>query len=275
MQRREDAAEAVGSDSTLESDTAASQPTNSPTNLPTPNFPQHYVSMRITKPWAEWADIRDILVFSKFEWYISFPHKGIHRNNEHFHVFVPQLYPDDIPSRTTWIECIRKRFKVRLALKGNGSYSLKCCSNGLDKAIQYGSREGTTAFTNCDQATQWCKDAPAWVDLKEAVSTAPKETSSPKSKKRRGNEFGIPITCVNILHLAWTYRKMKMPTTNSLKEVVLRMLGDGYVFSPDIVRRGFPDFYNDCFADFCYVEKFDWTKTHHGDWWSKVSRKFQ
>lgn len=265
MQKSEVDAE-VGTDSTLESVF-----TNLPTNQ-LPNFPQHYVSMRITLPWGKWPEIAKVLEFSEFEWYISYPHKGTHRNNEHFHVFVPQQYPDDIPKRAPWIECIRKRFKVRLGLTGNGFYSLKCCSNGLDKAIQYGSREGTQLYTHGPEAALWCANAPAWVDLKKTVST---DTSSPKSKKRRVSEFGIPITCVNILHLAWRYRNEKMPRTNTLKEVVLRMLGDGYVFSPDIVRRGFPDFYNDCFQEFCYVEKFDWTKTNHGDWWSKVSRKFQ
>lgn len=133
-------------------------PTNQPTNLPTdvlPDDPVSYVSIRINIPHDAFEYLRDKVLHGSD--YVAYPHLGAHRNNAHFHVFVPSTSGKKLAER------LRKRIKDNYPDLGNQFYSVKLNNNGMLCAIQYGSKEGTEPICSSDDMRLLVSRAPEWV----------------------------------------------------------------------------------------------------------------
>lgn len=136
-------------------------------------------------------------IFYDLPWYICYPHTGKNGDNEHYHIFTPEL---DHNRRNLY----RTRI-TRSVGSGNKYLSIKSCKNGLAQAIQYGSKEGTQPITRGD-VQQWIDDAPPWI---------PGASTAPRKRKRRIYEdpdgeqhmLGIVVNKYNIVQIAARYYK--------------------------------------------------------------------
>jgi len=221
-------------------------------------YPTGYISLRLTMKHEDWPLIaREVINDS--EWYISYPHYGKNRDNEHFHVF--------LPGGRTESEKYRNRAK-KLGYSGNKHVSIKCHENGLSCAIQYGSRENTEPFAKGDNVQEWIENAPKWVQVDKA---------SMLGKRGRVDPEGIKLTSVNHLRLAWEYRKKQRFPNDTLPGVIASMLDAGYYICPAFARQGVPDFYKDVFADSVKCGRLQW-KSQIKQWsmhlWRPISRSF-
>ena len=196
--------------------------------------PKHYISCRFTIPHQRWPELADVL--TPYTWYISYPHFGKTGTNQHFHVFLPGSTKKDA-------DCIRNRIK-KLDIHGNKHVSIKLNQNGLEQAIQYGSREKTTpsSFGFCSES--WILRAPKWMDanLKENLY------DQLAGKRKREDPEGIKLTAVNHVRLAFNYHKEKnLKFSTDLGHTILHMLSNGHYLCPQFARRGVPDFYQEVF----------------------------
>lgn len=232
-------------------------------------LPSEYVTCRLTIKHTEW-DVLEEEIFSKYGWYISFPHFGKSGNNEHFHVFVPGSTRKDVDK-------LRGRIK-KLNLFGNKCVSIKCMQNGLAQAIQYGSREDTQPHYKGDGVREWIANAPKWADAKL------REQLNPGTGERRKREDpeGIAVTQRNFMRLCWEFRKnndvhcvhrtctsFQIYNCDDLGCNLMHMFDQGYYLCPQFARVGMPDFYIDVFKTSCKAGKLTWipTKTQ---WMSKI-----
>lgn len=245
-------------DSTLESPKLTSEVSERVNDLV---YPVKYWSVRVTVNHAEWDVVSELLDKLQYEWYISFPHLGKNGTNPHFHVFLPYTELDagasDIERKKhhkAQADAVRWGLRKRFDRSGNEFSCIKCCNNGLAKAIQYGSRENTTPITKGANATQWVLNAPKWLNarLKENMST---EKDADGKQKRPD---GVRITCENVLRLAFRYRQDHNMRTNDLWEVMLHMLSDGHCLTSTFARTGAPQFYLDVFENMCLKGRYTW-----------------
>lgn len=227
------------------------QPSNQPTAVVAVAYPTTYVSIRVTVAHEEWSVIESHLLDAP--WYISYPHTGSNGNNPHFHLFVPGDSKRDV-------EKYRKRLKSA-GFSGNKQLSAKFCENGLEHAIQYGSKEGTNPKYKEDAVSDWILHAPRW--LKANL----KANLDPFRKRKRDDimEGMEPITGKNCLWLCWKYRARMDLKTDDIGDVILHMLDSGHYFiCPSWARSPLPEFYKDVFSDSCKRKRltFSGTKKH-------------
>lgn len=214
------------------------------------DVPVRYISIRITTLHANWEsvvlpDIQDA------EWYISYPHFGKKKDNEHFHIFLSGCTNADR-------ERYRKRFKKR-GFSGNQHLSIKLCENGVTNAITYGAREGTIPFTKGDQCTKWIAGAPKWVEQRATV------------KKRKADDF-IELTCKNLLKVCFEFHQQEELKTTDLACTMELMLNRGtYIMSPTLMRQGAPIWMLDIFSESVKLGRLKWD---HKLWRAGVFRDF-
>lgn len=237
--------EVAGGESTLDS---PRQPSNQPTG-PTVAYPKTYVSIRVTVTHDQWDVVESHL--SDASWYISYPHTGSNGNNPHFHVFVPGSGKSDV-------EKYRKRLKSA-GFSGNKQLSAKFCENGLEHAIQYGSKEGTNPKFKGDSVGDWILHAPRWLkaNLKDNLNPF-----KPKGKRDDVMEGMLPLTGKNALILCWKYRQRMNISSMDIGDVILHMLDSGrYYIDPSWARSPLPTFYKDVFYDSCKKNRLTWSGT--------------
>lgn len=247
----------VGAESTLDS---ARQPTHQPTHPEWVEhiwsdasnyrviYPQKYVSVRITVEHHQWSIVESHL--HDCAWYISYPHTGSNGTNPHFHLFLPGNTPKDV-------ERYRKRFKSA-GFSGNKQLSAKLVENGLQCAIQYGSKEGTKPYFRGISAGSWINFAPRW--LKANL----KDNLDPFRKRKRDDvlENMSPINGKNCLYLCWQYRQRKQLASQQIGDIILHMLDSGsYYICPSWARSPLPTFFKDVFLDSCKKQKLTFAGT--------------
>lgn len=269
--------------------------------------PLQYVTCRVTVPHSYWEHLEKE-VFSNYEWYISYPHSGKTKKNEHFHVFLP--YGDKAS-----IERLRRALK-RFGISGNKCVSIKPMENGVAFAIKYGSREKTQPHFKGDGVSEWIADAPEWSDAKLGEQLNP-------DKRKREDPNGIMVTPRNFLYLCWEYRSKKYfycdhwyinhphpkyadqfkpihnvaqdciatdepdpvleecreqkliensPMTHNCDDLgccLMYMFDDGYYLDPQFARHGMPEFYLEIFKTSCKAKKLTW-KGNRKHWMSKL-----
>lgn len=192
-------------------------------------IPQHYISIRITTPHANWASVYDVI--KDEPWYISYPHFGKKGDNEHFHVFTPG---GTVADR----ERIRARFK-RAGFTGNKCICVKLGENGITSGIQYGSRERTQPRFAGENVDEWIRISPPW------------DPNLAKKRKRDSDDY-VQLTCMNVIRYAFEYWKDNNIKSTDLPKVVEIMLQDGkYVFSSAMMRQGAPSWQIDVFRESC------------------------
>lgn len=215
------------------------RPTNQPTNQqPTLSAPCTYVSMRVTIAHNRWSEVENLL--KDCEWYISYPHVGKNKDNEHFHIFVGAKVRADC-------EKYRKRFKS-LSLSGNKCICVKLYENTIYKGIQYASREGTEPIVKGD-VHSWISEAPPWLDHRKI---------SGSKRKVPDDELGIKLTVSNVLYKAWNYKQEKGLHSDDLLTVTCHMLSNGYYLCPQFAKGAAPDFYISVFKDSCQAGHLVW-----------------
>lgn len=118
--------------------------------------PVKHLHVRIT-PEGGHSELQKVIdcVCKDVDWYIIFPHFGKNGDNEHFHVFAPDL---DKAGK----QCLRRRIASHFG-SGNAHFIVESRKDGIGKAIQYGSREGTDPTSHGAGVLQWIADAPPWV----------------------------------------------------------------------------------------------------------------
>lgn len=210
---------------------------------------QNYVSMRITCPHDEWEIIERKVLFDS-PWYISYPHFGKNKNNEHYHVFVPGGKKD----ATRY----RERCKSH-AYSGNKHLSIKCLENSILQAISYGAREGTEPITRGPHTRCWIRWAPEWQNARLYENLNP--TTGPGEKRKREDEEGIRVTQRNFMRLAFNYRRDHGIHSTDVADVFIHMFAHGYYLCPTFARQGMPTFYLDVFKDSCEKGYLTWRGT--------------
>lgn len=200
------------------------------TNQPT--YAKTYLSLRINLPHERFDELVQNVIHDVD--YVAYPHKGKQGSNEHFHVFIPT------DTRGSG-EKFRNRIKRWLG-GGNQKYSIKYFDNGFDRAIQYGSKEGTCAFVSNDDFRILVDNAPPWIPqdpqrrLDEFFSDPTKD-----SKKERDWQ----LTYSNLVCQAVQHARRSSMTTSSLKEVVAHMIETTkWRPSYQLINKGVPEFYS-------------------------------
>lgn len=199
--------------------------------------PVSYIMVRVTIAHSRWSEIEH--VFNDCEWYISYPHMGKKADNEHFHVFIPG-------TRRSEAEKYRKRLN-NLHLCGNKCICAQFYSNGLHKGIQYGSKERSQPIVK-GNVNDWIDTAPEWID-------------TGVRKKQPITEYGIKISCFNLLYKAWEWRKRHKCISTDLPTVLEFMLNSGeYCLCPTFSKGKAPIFYIDIFKESCEVGYLKWNR---------------
>lgn len=209
--------------------------------------PLSYISVRITDIHANWDKIKPIC--DHFNAYISYPHYGDNKDNEHFHVFIPDFVGTDKS-----LKSLEDKFRNRVKSSGyygNGKYSVKRLQNGITQAISYGAREKTVPHTKGEHVDEWIAAAPEWVE-RDKLPVKRKRTAE-------ADEFGIKITCVNVIKRCFDYHARKNMKTDDMKTVLHHMLQDGYYMDANVMRSGLPEFFLDVFKESVAVGKLTWS----------------
>ena len=198
-------------------------------NLPNPQHPQTYVSIRVTTPHSNLDKILNVLSKPRESW-IVYPHSGSKANNPHFHAAV-------IASNIKEAEMLRQRFKRTLPdLKGQENLTVKYMTNGILKAIQYMSKEGTKPVYSSDMQVH-IDAAPKWEQRTLDSWVKPEKANSEWQ-----------LTYCNIVPQAVTYARKKGLTGKSLKAVVQHMLENtNWSVSNYLLNRGVPSYYEERF----------------------------
>lgn len=197
--------------------------TNQPTNqLPTTDLPEEYTSLRITIPHSVYPELHENVLFD-LDWYISYPHTGKNRNNEHYHVF----FEHGITER------IRKRIKTHYG-DGNKQFSFKSFKNGLTSGIQYGSKEGTTPYIVGPHCNEWIACAPKWEHRNAALINA-----GINKRPVKEDHFRI-ITYTNMEKLCLRYRNQNGLKTTDLAQVLAHMHEHDYRLQITVLKNGIP-----------------------------------
>lgn len=193
-------------------------------------YPQDYASVRVT---CSHIDLpRMLLKVFDGESYICYPHKGQKTHKEHCHVLIPDM--DDAGR-----ERLKKRL-VRAGYKGNESYSIKGMHNGLDKGIQYASKEDTKPIVVGD-FDEFISKAPKWE----------KQTSIHSHFAKEGPDKGLrhwQLNYSNLVPQAVHYAKVNKLGDLTLKCVVKHMLTHTkWRPCKAMIVGGVPDFYSNDF----------------------------
>lgn len=203
--------------------------TNRPTNQ---QFPVNYLSLRINLKHDQYDEVLVKSVLCDVDDYIAYPHNGKQGNNPHFHVFIPC---DDRKQSE------RFRNRIKRHVTGNRGYSIKFLTNGLDKGIQYGSREKTVAFVSNDDMRTLVDAAPPWVEMVQSrlEDHLDRPTRTIESKMRSWQLNYSNIVKQTVLHAQNTRQ-----THLSMRDIVRHMQYHGnWLVSKEIVRGGVPPFY--------------------------------
>lgn len=221
----------------------ANQPTNQPTEL---ELPEEYASLRITIEHTKYAELHDKVLFD-LEWYISYPHTGKNRSNEHYHVF----FQSGITER------LRKRIKDNFG-SGNKQFSFKSFKNGLASGIQYGSKEGTRPYYVGDECPEWILSAPPWEQRNAAGVNA-----GINGKPPRNPDHFKQITYSNMEKVCMRYRNDNGIKSTDLSHVLAHMHRNGWRLQVTVLRNGIPsqffeEFTAQCSGDTTYcVNRFN------------------
>lgn len=197
--------------------------TNQPTNQPvtgTTDIPEEYTSMRITIAHSRFQELHDN-VLHDLSWYISYPHTGKDRSNEHYHVF----FVAGITER------LRKRVKSYFG-PGNGVAMFKSFKNGLTSGIQYASKEGSLPYIVGSECDEWIACAPPWVQRNAALINA-----GINQRQVKEDHFRI-ITYTNMEKLCLRYRNQNGLKTKDLAEVLAHMHENGYRLQYTVLKNG-------------------------------------
>jgi len=153
-------------------------------------------------------------VFYDSEWYIFYPHFGKHKDNEHFHIYVPAT---DQAGKQRY----RDRIKNNVGA-GNRHFSAKSFKNGLAQAIQYGSKEGTDPTTKGEFVQQWIDDSPPWVP--GAATRKRKRPSTAIDIDGEEIELGVQLNKYNIIPFAASFYKKNRFKHKSWRKTILAMI---------------------------------------------------
>lgn len=161
-------------------------------------YPIEYASFRITIPHSEIPKMLE-LVFKEVPWYICYPHLGKNGDNPHCHVFVDKF-------DKSFRERLRQRITRHFGT-GNPVFSIKCFKNGLARAIQYGSKEGSDPVSHGEQCEQWIAEAPVWIP--GAVNKQRKRKVRVYEDSDGEYELGLIVNKYNFIQIAARWYKRK------------------------------------------------------------------
>lgn len=203
--------------------------TNKPTNQHT-----NYISIRVTCAHNEWGKIVSCVLHDRA--YIAYPHTGKGGTNPHYHCFVPS---DNLDRDA---ECLRNRVK-RAFGGGNKTFSVCKKSNGIEHAVQYGSREGTVPIVSDSDMQGVVDGSPAWVEP-QVIQTGQTMLPLYEGQKKPKPESDWQLTYANLVPTCIKHARAK-GLTCSLTECVQDLL-DNTKWRPSfhMVKNGVPDFYH-------------------------------
>ena len=213
------------------------------------DYPVHYVSIRVTCPPEDWPAL-EAIVSKGTEWHLAYPHTGKTGLNPHFHIAIPGAKKD----------CMRVRAALnRSGYTHNKMISLKLMDNGLDKFIQYASKENTAPLyvQSHINMRRWIESSPKWSNANLRANLNP---DSALGRRKREDPEGICITQSNFLRLCLAYHQEHDLKDNRLPQTLVHMFGNGYYLSPAFARGGMPDFYLTVFTDSVLSGKLEWGK---------------
>lgn len=200
--------------------------TNKPTNQHT-----NYISIRVTCPHDEWSKIVSCVLHDRA--YIAYPHTGKGGTNPHYHCFVPS---DNVDRDA---ECLRNRVK-RAFGGGNKTFSVCKKSNGIEHAVQYGSREGTVPIVSDSNMQGVVDGSPAWV---EPAVTGQTMLPLYEGEKKPRPDCDWQLTYANLVPTAIKHARQN-GLTSDLKETVKHLIANTkWRPSFHMVKNGVPPHY--------------------------------
>lgn len=182
--------------------------------------------------------------------YIAYAHRGKSNNNPHFHVLVLA------PASPTIVERYRKRIKATLLVTGR-RLAARGYTNGLDKGIQYCSREGTEpTLSHPDTLRPYIEAAPAWVPGQQGI---PAPTKDGKWLDR-----DWLLSYNNLVAVAVRFTHERGLQEHSLKKIVKLLITDTkWRPSKMLISGGVPEFYENDYL--CRVGQ---RREPDLDWWT-------
>lgn len=174
--------------------------------------PTVYTSVRVTTQHKNW-DTLVKKVFYDVDWYIAYPHFGKHGDNEHYHIFV-------VATDKSGRQRYRDRVKACLG-SGNKFVSAKPFKNGIEHAIQYGSKEGTDPTTKGD-VQEWIDNSPPWVP--GAATRKRKRPTTAIDIDGEEIELGVQLNPYNIEPFAAAFYKKNRLTHKSWRLTIHAMI---------------------------------------------------
>lgn len=207
-----------------------------PTDRPTTDLPPtHYLSIRITVPHGDWHLVHSCL--HDVQTFISYPHSGSQKDNEHFHLLIPCTDPK-------YVDRIRKRIKTVFPQRsGNGFLSIKQLSNGILAAIQYCSKELTTPIHSPD-SLPWIQSAPAWVSEPKNIGAHLLR----RDPRPINPDHHRELTFRNLEKATLRYRQSHGIRSAQLEDTLAAMHADGWRLNIAVIRSGIPATFYDQFT---------------------------
>jgi len=200
-------------------------------------FPPNYMTLRITVPHDQWPLIEDKVLFG-VPVYIAYPHSGKEGENEHFHICVPMAEKND-----KMIARFRKRVNDAFrGVKGNKIVAAKFMTNGVDKAIQYMSKEKTEPIYLGDDCEAWIAASPVWT----VQTTMEKFLDKDDEITHKTRDWQLNYN--NLIPQAVAHRNRCRLETTKLKEIVRHMMKTTkWAPAVSMIKGGVPPFYQDRF----------------------------
>jgi len=212
-----------------------------------------YYQYRLTRPHTEWGVIREIITQYSPVFVVCLHMPDIEESEcakEHFHFALFGL-----TSRNA--DAMKQAIARHYNAKGNGLHAGLFRENHVRSAISYMKHDELGVFYHSgeDHWKQLINDAPVFV---KGLHTR----GAPKKRERLGDPT---LTLSNILKQAKLFRDEHMQGTNSLQNVVSRMVNQSsWVPSRDLITNGVPREYHEMFITRCskHEKVYDWMRPH-------------
>jgi hypothetical protein len=209
-------------------------------------IPTHYISARVTVEHSRWDEVHACIADQR---YLSWPHLGKGTDNPHFHILI-------VESDAKAIEKLRKRFKDKMALKGNGQVRFKLEGNGILHAITYCAKEGTPAIHSQEADSFLVESAPPW-EQRDTPGIGSHFNS--RERKPIHEDHFRELTYRNLEKATLRYHQ-QYGTKPTLEDTLSHMHQHGWRLHVSLVRGGIPAPYYDEFEAKCKGET-TWRKS--------------
>lgn len=212
-----------------------------------------YYQYRLTRPHSEWDDIKEIILRFTTKYIVCLHTPDTEEDEcakEHFHFALFGLTDKNVVAMKL---AISRRFNS----KGNGLHAGLFRENHVRSAISYMKHDELGIFYHSGE-DYW----PILIDDAPTFVKGLKTRGCPKKRERLGDPT---LTLSNILKQAKLFRDEHMPNTNSLQNVISRMIHQSHwVPSRDLLTNGIPREYHEMFIHRCshHVRDYDWIKPH-------------